>query len=792
MLSGYFRLMRRFFIRNRLYSITNLVGLSIGIGCFILISLYVRNELSYDDYNKNAGRILLLQQFESNPSAGGRLAADLKHYFEGIGQTVRLKNTSPLITYRENAGFESNFYFADSTVFSIFTFPLVQGNAYTALKENYGVVISEKMAEKYFPHQNPLGREIVYNKKYTLHVTGVMKNLPSNSHLPIDFLANYANANELMGWDVTNNYWAGSTLTYLLLNPHVRAADIEARFPAYLKTLNDPNAAFVWKLHLIPLRDVYLSSPFASTKPITYVYIFSIVSLFILALACFNYINLATAQVPARAKEVGIRKVLGSSTLKLRLQFIFETAFFVTGSVVAALFILHVGMDRLNSLTGKGLSLNPVFSIRGVALLVAGIALISILAGSYPAFILSSYRAAIVLKGDAVHGKSRAWLRKILVVAQFSVSMVMIIATIIVIGQLQFIRNRDLGYQRSQILTLDLRDAPDNGKAVFKQQVINLSAVSSATIAYGLPGSNMVQGQKLLSECVPRGAKDASIDRLTIDEDYLKTFDIKLVEGRSFDKSRIADKKVFLINEAAKRYFGWKDIKGRETGYYTFVDKPDGSYSEIPQRGAVIGVIGDYNHTDLKKSIQPLIISLDEGWESEMAIRLNPGNFASAIDQIRELWRKDFPGDPFSYQFMDESFNRTYQAETRTGELAGLFSMLAILISCLGLFGLVAYAAARRSKEIAIRKVLGASIGLIVRLLSTEFTALIGISILLSFPLAWFLMKKWLQDFAYRMDIHWWVFAMTAGIVVVIAALTVGVQTVRAAIANPVKVLKAE
>ena len=792
MISNYLKLIYRSFFKNRLYSMINLVGLTIGLTCFLLIVVYIQNELNYDRYNKNADRIVLLQQYENTPTSGGKLAGDMTKNFTGVENTVRLKKISPLITYKENAFYESNFYFADSTALDVFTFTLVAGNAAIALKENYGVIISEKMAQKYFPNQNPLGQEIIYENKHKLHVTGVLKNLPGNSHLQIDFLSNYSNANELIGWDVTNNYWAGSTLTYLLLAPGATTKTIEAGFPSYLKTLNDPNASFVWKLHLVPLRDLYLNTSFIASRPVTYVYIFSLVGIFILALACFNYVNLATARASSRAKEVGVRKVMGSSAAQLRGQFIFETVFFILLAVIAALILIKAGLPWFNNLTGKELSLLSVFNFKGALALLAGIAILSILAGSYPAFILSSYRAAMVLKGDTLHGKGKTWLRKTLVVIQFSVSVIMIIATLIVFNQLQYLKNKDLGYQRSQILTLDLRDAPQNSKVLFKEQLQHLSQVASVSIAYGLPGSNMIQGQKLVSDYVPQGAKDGSINMLTVDEDFLKTFDIKLLEGRMFDKSRIADKKTFLINEAAKKYFGWTDIKGKQTGYYTFINKPDGSYEEVPQKGDVIGVIADYNHGNLKAPVQPMIIALNEGWESQAAIKLKAGNIQAVISQINQLWKMDFPKLPFEYQFMDDTFNQTYQSDTRTGQVFGLFAILAILISCLGLLGLVAYAAERRNKEISIRKVLGANMTQIIQLLSKDFMILIAIACIIAFPIAWYAMQHWLQDFAYRITISWWVFAGAGCLSVLIALLTISFQAIKAALANPVKSLRTE
>lgn len=778
--------------RNKLYTGLNMLGLTIGFTCCVLIALYVREELNYDRYNKNADRIVLLQQFENNWVSGGKLALDMKARFAQVEKTVRLKNTNPLVSFNSTAYYEQHFYFADSTVFSVFSYEMIMGNVATALKEKYGVVISEAMAQKYFKNENPLGKELLYDNKYKLHVTGVMKNLPYNSHLKIDFLAGYANANELVGWDVTGNYWAGGVWTYLLLAPGTNKEVIQSQFPAYLKELNDPNAAGVWKLNLLPLRDIYLKTSLVSEKPITYVYIFSIAGLLILALACFNYINLSTARAVRRSKEVGVRKVLGSSKGMLRWQFILEAAFFITASLFCALLILQFSIPWFNRITDKQLSLFSIPLTQGLPWLIATIIIISLLAGIYPSFVLSRFNPAAVLKSNLIAVNGKTYIRKILVTAQFGISLAMMVATVVVFYQLSYIKNKDLGYERNQLLTMDLRDAPANTKALFKQQALELPSVAAATRAYALPGSSMLQGQKLVSDYVPNGAKDASILRLTIDEDFFKTFEIKLKEGRMLDRNRIADKSVFLINEAAKKYFNWKTIDGKMTGYYTFQYKKDGSYEEIPQRGEVVGVISDYNHADLRTAVQPTIYQLNDGWEGQLAIKLKAGKIGEGVSQLSALWKINFPEKPFEYAFMDDSFNNTYAADIRTGRVFGLLALLSVIISCLGLFGLVSYMAEQKTKEIGIRKILGATFINITQLLVKDFAWLILLACIIAFPIAGWIMQEWLKEFAYRITISWWMFLTAGAAAVIIAAVTIGFRAVKAAMANPVKSLRNE
>ena len=792
MIFTYFKIAVRNLFNNRLYSFINLAGLTIGLVCCLLITLYVQQELQYDRFNANADRIVLLTQFENSPGSGGKLADDMKARFSQVEKAVRLKNTNPLIRFEPTAAYEQNFYFADSTVFSIFSFPLIKGNISNALKEAYGVVISEAMAMKYFGGKDPIGQELTYNNKFRLHVTGIMKNLPATAHLKIDFLANYSNASELLGYDVANNYWGGDGWTYLLLAPNANLKAMEAQFPAYLKQLNDPNAPYVWKLHLVPLTDIYLSTSFIAPTPITYVYIFSLIGIFILVLACFNYINLSTARASSRAKEVGVRKVMGSSKLQLRCQFILETGCYIVLAVVAAIAIVQVCLPAFNTLSEKNISLSVLPAAKTILGLLAGIALLSIAAGLYPAFVLSAFTPAVVLKGNTILGKGKTSLRRVLVVLQFSVSMVMIVATLVVYQQLHFIQNKDLGYQRSQILTLDLRDAPANRKQLFTNEIKKLAEVQSVTRAYSLPGSGVLQGMKLVSDYVPENSKDASMLRLTMDEDFLRTFNIKLTEGRMLNSNLPGDHKKFMVNEAAKKLFKWKSIEGKMTGYYTFQYKQDGSYQEIPVRGEVVGTIADYNHANLKNTIQPMIISLNEGEESQVAIKLSAGSVAPGIAQVKRIWQRLFAEKPFEYNFLDTSFTTTYKNEIKTAKVFGLFALLAIIISCLGLSGLIAHVSASRSKEIGIRKVLGASVADLVRLLAKEFMLLVAIAWIMAFPLAWLCMAKWLQDFAYRTSISAWIFIATGLIVLIIALFTVSFQAIKAAVANPVKSLRTE
>ncbi len=778
--------------RMKLFSLINLFGLTIGITCCIMILLYVNDELQYDKNHLKADQIVLLQQFEGSYTTGGKLGPELDKRFAQIEQTARLKNSFPLISYKDISFYEQQFYFSDSTILNILSIDLVNRSTNNVFAENNGVIISEKIANKYFAGENPLGKQLRYDGNKLLLITGVFKNLPSNSHIHPDFLANYRIANDFTGYDVTDNYWGPGSLTYLLLAPGTDPAGIKSQFPEYIRSLNDANASGIWKLDMIPLKDLYLRTSYLSNKPITYVYIFSAAALFVMLLACFNYINLSTARANSRTKEVGLRKVLGSSIPQLRIQFMLETIAFVTASTITAILLVVLLLPEFNNFSGKELRIDNLLTINNFLIASLFILTLSTIAGIYPAFVLSSFNPAHVLKGGLYQGPRRIIFRRTLIGTQFFISIIMILATIIVFSQLKYINNKKLGYNRAGIITLDLKGSEVNSKLLFKQKVMQLSPVISATIAYGLPGSNVLQGQKLVSDYVPKDAINSSIMRLTADEDYLKTFNIVLKSGRLLDPARPADREAFLINESAKKYFGWEDISGKMTGYYTFRYKADGSYSEIPIRGEVVGVIEDYHHANLKSSIEPMIISLNEGNESQMAILCRTGNIGLAIEQVRGIWKKIFPGKPFDYVLMEDQFIKTYSEEYKTGKVFALFAILTIIISCLGIIGLITYAAERRKKEIGIRKLLGASILGIFKLLSLEYIALIGVSSAIAIPLAAIGMKYWLSTFSYRIEIGLHVYFFASVTLVIISLILVAIQATKVALANPVNSLRTE
>ncbi|CAA9278762.1 MAG: Acidobacterial duplicated orphan permease (function unknown) [uncultured Cytophagales bacterium] len=797
MIHNYLLTLLRNVRKRRFYALLNVGGLSIGLTVCLLIALYVRNEFRYDAHHQKGSRVVLLQQFEGGAASGAAFAPALKARLSGVEDATRLVPVTALLTHGPVSYYEPRFYFADSSVFNVLTVPLVAGNPAQALSTPYGLVLSEKMARKYFGRQNPIGKVVQFGEGNPLYVTGVMRDWPEDAHVTADFLCHFGSAEQLLGKsaDVTT-YWGGSSLTYLLLTAATRLADVQAQLPGFAKSTGDPNAG-VWKLSLLPLRDIYLryqlDGRVKAPDAVQYVYLFSAVAAFILVLACFNYINLASARAATRAREVGVRKALGASRAQLVGQFLGESAVFTVLAFSLAVGMAHLSLPAFNRLAGVQLSLDGLFSPAVIAATAAGLVLLTLVTGGYPALVLSAFRPVTVLKNLLPRGAGNASFRQVLVVVQFSVSVTMIVATLVVLNQLDYIQHKDLGYRQEQVLTLSFGgDVPAAQKERFRREVSALASVQASSLSSRLPGVGGLGQEKLLEELVPPGEPAGGMQHLYADAHFLRTFGIRLVAGRNLDPDRPSDAQAFLINRAALEFLRWKSIEGKTLGYYTWQYGPDGRYQAVPRRGAVVGVIEDYHQADLKSRIAPLMITLDPGWASQLAVKIAPGTVPPSVAAIEAKWKSLFPGKPFVYGFMDEAFERTYRNEIRTGQVLGLFAALAILISCLGLLGLAAFTAEQRTKEIGIRKVLGAHVGGIVALLSRDFLRPVAVGLVVALPLAAYLMHKWLANFAYRVPLQPGTFALAGAGALLIALLTVSLQAAKAAGADPVKSLRAE
>lgn len=753
----------------------NVLGLSLGIACFLFIALYVYDELTFDDHHENRNSVYLLQQFRGGFSSGGKLSTDLAARMPQVEKSGRLIKANLQVNSDLHFAFEPEFYFADSSMFDILTFKIIERTATQYYPSANAVLVSKATAIKYFGTHSPMGKTLKVNGSVPLVVTGVFEDLPKNSHVQPAFLTNYASANQVLGYDVTNNYWGGSGYTYLKLAKNASPDQLAAQFPVYVKSLNDPNAAAVWELKLMPLKDLYLRTNFLQSSPMYYVYLFSFAALLVLVLACFNYINLATAGASRRLKATAVRKVLGSSIRQLRSGFLLETFLTVLVALLIALAIVMLCLPAFNQLSGKQFDMAAVFSLNSWPFMAVLLVLVGLLAGTYPAMVLSRLQPRQMFSSSK--GVGVVLFRKVLVGLQFAISILMILGAMVAIMQMNYMRSKKLGYSREDVMTLSLRNMSPDKKQLLKNELAKLRDVEAVSIAYAVPGSGVQQGQKLVAEFVPAGAKDASISMVTIDDQFAKVFGIGLKEGRMLDPKSVGDRKAYLVNEAAMRYFGWKDLTQRRTGYYTFEYRPDGSYAEVPQVGEVVGVVADYHHADLKQDIQPMIFALNSGYESELSVRTASGQLSSVLPKISMVWKQLFPGSPFEFSLLDEQFLKTYQAEQRTQMILLVFALLTILISCLGLYGLVSFAAEARKKEISVRRVLGANGADIVRILSKDYLILMGVAACVAIPFGMQFTQRWLQQFAYRTEVSVWGYGSVLLILFVICMVVITWRT---------------
>ncbi len=778
--------------RQPLHTLIVLGSLTLSIFSCLLIGAFVSDELHVDRGNKNLNEIVLFRQFEASPLSGGQFATDFKLRFPQVEDAVRMKPMNLLVASGGEGFYESEFYFADPAIVDVFTFQWIKGTPKQALEMANGVVISEQIAAKYFGYEDPIGKVLTVNGKTRFIVQAVFADSKQRSHIQPALMASYKSANEVAGYNVTTNYWGPGSYTYLQVKKGTDIQRFSALLPAYLKSLNDPNAPFVWKPAFIPLKDLYLRTSLISNSPITYVYIFSGAGLLLLLLAGFNYINLATAKVAMRQKNVAIQKILGSSIQSLRVAFMLEAMIYIILSFLLAVLLSFLFMPMVNRWTDFDLSLTVLITPVNLLAAFGFLCILTVLSGTYPALITSSAKPITALRNINPFTHSKSPLRKILVVGQFAVSFIMILVTLVVYNQLHFIKEKNVGYNRDQVLTLDLRDAGKNEKMRFKQMVLDVPRVEAASVCLGLPGSNVILGQKLIEELVPKGSDDASVFQLTIDKDFAKTFGVRLLQGRMLDEDREADQGKFLINESAMKKFGWKDIEGKFVGYYTYQYKADGSYEEVPLRGEVVGVLADYNHSDLKSPIEATLFSLNSGYESKMGIKLKGGSLSAVLPLLEQKWHTVFPDKPFSYTFLDDAFNKSYSKEIQTGKVFAAFSGVTIFISCMGLFGLVFFALQRRQREMSIRKVLGAKVSDIAATISKEFFLLILIACLLGMPVAWISVNQWLEMFAYRIDVGAWLMLLPLLLLLILVSISIGWHVLKAAASNPVNNLRSE
>lgn len=804
MLRNYLKIALRQLWRNRLYSLLNIGGLALGIACCLLIALYVYDEWSYDRFNANYDHIYRVT--EKQKQADGifdvavtpaPLAPALAKDFPEVAQTARVGSWSGLLTQGRQAIEPEKMLIVDPSFFSLFSFPLVRGNPGTVFRGPNEVIFSEAMAARFFgadwPHKNVLGQLVQLSTDQTLTLVGIARNPPIRSHIQFDVLIPFKWVEKNDSWNLKWN--SNSYHTYVQLRPDrsgetTNSVAFGEKIKNQLKRYDGGNET---QLFLQPLSAVYLHSKFAfetdfgKRSDIAYVRIFVAVGLIVLLIAIINFINLATARASGRAKEVGVRKTVGAQRLSLVGQFLSEALLMTGLAVVAALLLAEALLPLFNDIAGKALQIPyqlPLFW----ATLAGLTGVVSLLTGLYPAFFLSSFRPALVLKG-VFNVKTGRSFRQSLVVGQFALSIAMAIGTVIIFRQLAFMQNTKLGFDKSQLLHVALKGELRAKAAQFKDRVAQLPGVARASVTTSnlidIMSSTGVEWEG--GPASRQGPKDEFLmTHINVDADFMATTGMSLVAGRNFSAQIPSDTSAkqagYLINETAAKRMGWTAATalGKRIKYWG-------------AEGSVVGVLKDFHFRPLRVTIDPFIARFrPRDYYFTLLVKTKPGSVARTLSDIASVYKTIGPANPISYGFVDQDLDAQYRAEQRTGRIILYFSILTILISCLGLFGLAAFTAEQRTKEIGIRKVLGASVASIVTLLSKDFLKLVLIAIVIASPVAWYAMNRWLQDFAYKIAIEWWVFAGAGLLAIGIALLTVSFQSVKAALVNPVKSLRSE
>jgi putative ABC transport system permease protein len=811
MLKNYFKVAWRNLLKNKVFSFINIIGLATGLTCFILITLYVLDELSYDKYNDKADRIYRINSFIRMggselklPVTSDPMGAALKKDFPQVEEFVRFYNSNGSKSIKKGDEYinEPDVVHADSTLFRVFTLPAIYGDTKTALNDPNTVVITESAAKKYFGAIDVVGKMIETNEngKTLYKVTAVIKDVPHNSHFNFRLFFSMDNAPYDFG-----NYLSHNFQTYLLLKKSADYRDVERLFPKYIESYVIPQAKVVMQINsmdefkkagnnleytLMPLLKIHLYSDLfpelGVNGDIKYVYIFGAVAVFILLLACINFINLSTARSMSRSREVGIRKVLGTSKAKLILQFLSESSLTVIIAMIIAVITAWQILPLFNDLSAKQLTPSLLFGNKMLVILIVLPFIVSLLAGSYPSFFLSSFNPVTVLKGKSGAGSNKSVLRSSLVVFQFFTSIVLIIATITVFRQLNFIQNRKIGFNKDQVLVVDGTGVLGNSAELFKNEIKKLPGVVDGTFAGYLPVAGSARNDNTWSkEAVPSSSNTFNMQMWAVDYEYLPTLSMEMKTGRNFSRFFGTDSSAVILNETAVSMLGIKDPVGKV--FYRLLN----SQTNNVRTYKIIGVVKNFNYESLRQRIAPLCFVLGNStWAT--AFRIKPQNAQALVDQVEQKWKSLSTGTPFTYHFLDEAFSNMYRAEQQVGRVAVAFAVIAVIIACLGLFGLATYIAEQRTKEIGVRKVLGATVNNIVVMLSRDFLVLIVIASLIAFPIAWWAMYKWLEDFEYRVNIGWWIFLVSGVAAVVVALCTISFQAVKAALSNPVKSLRTE
>lgn len=799
MLYNYLKVAFRNIFKEKLYSVINIFGLAVGLAICLLILLFVKDELSYDRYHAKADRIhrvvtewSLGDRSINTAISSYRLAPALETDFPELEQIIRFSPYGGLVTY-ENQNFqEDDVFVTDKEVFEVFDFKLLSGDAKTALAEPYTAVLSESTAEKYFGQENPIGKVIRFDDDFDLTVKGVFQDFKPNNHLIADIFISMATGKQEFNQLVLNNWGEGSQFTYLLLPKNASPESIETRFPDFIeKNLGEGRSERV-TMSLQALTDIHLHSNLRSeiraNSDIRYIYLSSAIALFIILIACINYMNLTTARSVNRAMEIGVRKTLGAPRFSLVKQFLSESTLLALIGLVVAISLVALVLPAFNAFVDKSLTINPsqVPGILGIFLLIT--LAIGLLAGSYPAFYLSSFQAVQVFREKINRRSVSGRMRKFLVVFQFCISIILIIGTIIIYNQWNFLKQKDLGYNKENLVLVpipDLEQYESLKNQLEQNPKISMVTASNKRLTNALSSNLGIKAENF--EPDPNGGRN-SMKLVTVDPDFMKTLDVDFVAGRDFSEEHGSDAtEAFILNEAAVEMVGWEEPIGKwfETSEYN-----NGTW--VTRRGNVVGVVKNFNMESLYNQIEPVAYFISKTWLNWMTLRISSNNTTETIDYIKQKWVQYGSEESFSYSFLDDRINQLYASEERYFQLFTVFTIIAIFIASLGIFGLSSFMAEQRRKEIGIRKVFGASVGNLVVMLSKEFTWLVVIGFVVAVPIAYYGMNKWLQEFTYRIDMSIWPFVLAGLAAFVIAWLTAGFQSAKAAIANPVKSLRYE
>lgn len=799
MFKNYIKIAWRNLWKNKLFSFINIFGLAIGISCCVLIFLYVQYELSYDSFNEKADRLFRITSDIHDPKKEDRFAPTapvtsekIRMNFPEVEKIVRFSTAKQPMTYKDRKFSDVTVLYADSTLFDVFTFPLVSGDAVKALAAPNSLVLTETAQKRYFGEEPAVGKIVKFADTVNLMVTAVIKDVPQNSHLKFDGIisrATYVNMNKVMpDWEENfeKNWLNCNSYAYLLMKKRTDPKLFEAKVNQYLnkETEDIKKSTGMWvNVGIQPVRDIHLRSNFehemagSSHGNIVYVYIFSATALLILLIACCNFINLSTARSLNRSKEIGLRKVIGAARGQLIMQFMGESVVFTLIACIISLLFILPSLPLFNAFMGTTLSLTKsAWLAYPVIIMVIGC-----LAGLYPAFLMSSFNPVQSLKGKINHGAGDVFFRKGLVVFQFSIAIMLIVATTVILKQLDFIQKKNLGINKEQVVGIELK-GPDKKRAdVFLKELgANAGVIKGSLNGFSFKGIPNIT-------LIPEGSAKNEMTACNVfscDEDFLSTMKVQVVAGRDFSKSFPSDvNDAFIVNEAAVKAFGWKIPKnaiGKKVEW------------GMGKNGRIIGVVKDFNYTSLHQGIEPVLINIFRPWFNTITLRLSPNDISSTMSRLEASWKNLSPENTFKYTFLDDDFKSLYKAEENMRTILSTFTFLSVLVACLGLFGLAAFTIKQRFKEIGIRKVLGANVSSIISLLSKDFLKLVLVAVVIASPLAFYAAHTWLQDFAYRISIEWWIFLIAAAAALLIAFLTVSFQALRAANANPVKSIRTE